>query len=238
MLVFRAAVKRLGLGTVVLVATAAAAFVLSLRPNQPPRRPRRTPNRTAIDQTQRTNGTPNWLSRVKKVTIGAKWTLAERCDLFCKADQQSKSRVTSDEVTPVEKESSDIQRVVLRTAAVEHLKRFAKLFDTYLIVRIDDDQAEHQVTEALKSAGMFESGLLDPRKLLFTETDLGRVSVARQIEPQLHIDETPEVITALQRFLFCVALVSADLHSMKTDACATNVAKFTSLSSFFTSKSS
>lgn len=127
-------------------------------------------------------------------------------------------------------------QVALDDAVIPHLKRFAAYFDLYFVVRVDSDQAELAVTNALTSAGLFENGLLDPRKLLFCETDVGRVSVARQLEPHLHIDETLDVIVGLQRFVHFVAWVAPDAKSNTSEQLSPNVVRYNSLSSFFAAR--
>lgn len=87
-------------------------------------------------------------------------------------------------------------------------------FDLYFIVEAQCDEAEEEVTAALTDAGLFEPGLLDRRKLLFCETDMGKASIARQIESQLHVDESTGVVNALQRFVPYVSLVTANAKSL------------------------
>lgn len=238
----RLAIHRLGLGTVLLAATAAAALVLSWRaarrapPANPPRRRRRhrpnsgvsrsdahqtaDPNRVETHLARSAADTkPRWLSRVRRVTIGAKWSLDVKCDLFCESFE-------------LEGSAQGGKRVAVRPEVVEALRRFARLFDLYVIVEVDDDQGEEAVKAALKAVGLFEHGLLDERKLLFCETDMGRVSVARQIESHLHVDESVAVVTDLQRFLPYVSLVSANAKALNLPS-GSNVTKFTTLASFF-----
>lgn len=162
---------------------------------------------------------PRWLSRVRRVTIGAKWSRDVKCDLFCESSE-------------VEESAQGARSVVVRPEIVEALRRFARLFDLYVIVEVDDDQGEEAVKRALKAVGLFEQGLLDERKLLFCETDMGRVSVARQIESHLHVDESVAVIADLQRFLPHVSLVTANAKALNLPA-GSNVTKFTTLSSVF-----
>lgn len=246
----RTAVQRLGIGPVVLAATAVAALLYSWRGNanrdNPQRRRRRTLSRssglppdqseTADENDATGEGKPQWLSRVRKVTLGSKWTLAERCDLFCREGEDEDVETTveeeKDQIVKASKATGEKGKVILRSSIRAGLKRLAKLFDVYFIVRIDNDEAEGEVMNALTEAGMFESNLLDKRKVLFCETDVGRVSVARQLEPHLHIDETLDVIVGLQRFVHFVALVTNDVKCI-TEPLGSNVAKFPSLASFF-----
>lgn len=236
----RAAVQRLGVGSVVVAATALAALVYSWRERAS--RPRRNnTNETTITRRRRRNRSsntnrssndsnlvssstnraslPSWCSNIHTVTIGAKWTRAERCDLFC---------------TPQQVDSTATTSVIMRPGVAEQLKRFAQAFDLYFIIRVDSDEAEQDIMKVLKQEGLFLPGYLDQRKIIFTETEIGRVSVARQLDPQFHIDESPSVVTDLQRFVFMVALVTENAKSISLSAIGSNVAKFTSLASVLT----
>lgn len=243
----RLAVHRLGLGPVVLAVTAAAALVYSWRTRRPvpleehqqtqPRRRRRT-SRQSADPEPADRDTappvplgdrkPRWLARVKRVTIGSKWTSSHRCDLFCDAKEVEKKKPDGE----VDLEVTAKERVMLRPEVVPHLRSFSRMFDLYFIVEVESDEAEEAVAAALKDAGLFEPGLLDRRKLLFCETDMGKASIARQIESQLHVDESTAVVNALQRFVPYVSLVTANAKSLAMPS-GSNVTKFTSLASFF-----
>lgn len=136
------------------------------------------------------------------------------------------SEIVEDEVQPLVKEG-----VVLRPEIVRPMKNFASMFDLYFIVEVESDEAEEQITKALSDAGLFEQGFLDKRKLLFCETDMGKASIARQVESQLHVDESVAVINALQRFVPYVSLVTSSAKSLAMPS-GSNVTKFTSLASF------
>lgn len=123
--------------------------------------------------------------------------------------------------------------VTILPDVLPHLKSLASMFELFVVIRVDDDAMEEAVTKAFIKAGFFENGLFDSRKLVFCETDTGRISVARQIESQLHVDESFEVILALQRFLHCVALVSPDVGAIPGDLLGRNVAKLSSMASLF-----
>lgn len=139
------------------------------------------------------------------------------------------------DIVRTEGESAPVKpKVVIAPEAASPLRSIASKVELYVVVRVDDDDMEHAVTDAFASAGLFERGLLDRRKLIFCETDIGRISVARQLEPNVHIDENVEVIGDLQRFLPMVALVSPDLAGF-SDALGRNVAKSSSLAAFYSS---
>lgn len=184
---------------------------------------------------------PPWLHRVRKVSIGTVCSFAEPCPLFLLKHVTNTAFQTdsngAQSSNTLQNGASSLRtspKVSLTTESIAPLKSFASMFELYVVVRVDDDEMEQAVTDAFKAAGLFDRGLMDPRKLLFCETDIGRISVARQLESQLHIDENKSVISDLQRFLPTVALVYPDARSA-SDVVGRNVVKYTSLSSFFAS---
>lgn len=152
------------------------------------------------------------LAGVRRVTIGAD---ARGCDcggpIFERADGRG--------------------RLSVRAAAVGYLKRFAKVADLYFIVWVESDGGEGEVRDALREAGVFGAGL-DERKVVFCETEGGRVSVVRQLEPQLHIDGREGVVVALQRFIKYVAVVGGDVRA-EGGATGANVLRYKGLDGFW-----
>lgn len=181
---------------------------------------------------------PQWLTRVRRVSIGTVCSSSQKCCLFLlnKGAERGKASdgcVEENEICNVSKGEKSTSRVSISPDTLPALKKFASLFEVYLVVRVDDDSMEHAVTDALFDAGLFGDGLLDRRKLVFCETDVGRVSVARQLESHLHIDESIDVVAGLQRFLQCVAFISPDASSFPTGVFGRNVVTYTTLGGFF-----
>lgn len=114
----------------------------------------------------------------------------------------------------------------LRDDIVSVLKKFAGLFELYVVVRVDNDEAEDRISASFRNA---EVTGFDIRKLVFCDTVDGRVSIVRQIEPHLHIDEAESVVTKLQRFIKHVAIVSETAKSAPSSSNST-ILKYTSLS--------
>lgn len=164
---------------------------------------------------------PQWLSRVRRVSIGTTCSASTPSQLFTVAITNAKP------ATPTS------PTIFLTPDAIGPLSAFASLFEVFIVVRVDDDEAETAVTNAFAAAGLFNTGFLDRRKLVFTETEAGRVSVARQLEPHLHVDDSLDVTVGLQRFLPSVALVSPDARTVPSDVLGRNVAKLSSFASFF-----
>jgi len=83
--------------------------------------------------------------------------------------------------------------------------------DVYLVVTVSDELTHvPAVRKLLEESGLHEAGLLDRRKVLFCSTNKGRESIARQIEPAVHVDSDPVIVGALQPHLKSCWLVSAD----------------------------
>ncbi len=114
----------------------------------------------------------------------------------------------------------------VRAEMVSVLKKFANLFELYLVVRVDNDESEDKISASFRNADV--TGF-DIRKLVFCDTVDGRVSIVRQIEPHLHIDETESVVTKLQRFIKHVAIVSEAPVTVPSSSSST-ILKYSSLS--------
>ena len=223
----RLAVHRLGLTPAVLAVAAVAAAIYSWRTRRPARRaapapasqppaPATTAVTTAVTTPAASPSAaaaaapvPAWLPRVRRVTLGAKWTREHRCDLFA---------------------PSPTGAPAVRPDLVSTARSFARAFDLYLVVHVESDDAEAAVRDAVQAAGLFDAGL-DERKLLFCETDLGKVSIARQLETHLHVDESVAVVAALQRFVPYVALVTRAAAQVSLPQ-GPNLVKMTSLATF------
>lgn len=177
---------------------------------------------------------PQWLSRVRRVTLGGVCSLSQPCHLFAIEKMALENAQQLDKLSgDAMKSNQQNLSVTILPAVLPHLKSLASMFELFVVIRVDDDAMEEAVTNAFINAGFFDNGLFDSRKLVFCETDTGRISVARQIESQLHIDESFEVVLALQRFLHCVAFVSPNAATMPGDVLGRNVAKLSSMASLF-----
>jgi len=133
--------------------------------------------------------------------------------------------VILEETTPEELQ----KHVTVRPSVLEVLLEIAKFCDVYLMERILDDESGEKVLSTLTEAGLFTSGGLVRDKVLFCSTENGRTSFVRQLEPDWHIDSSPEIVHQLSRF------IKYQLHisSQQTDRAAANVFSSTSLEQFF-----
>lgn len=122
----------------------------------------------------------------------------------------------------------------LRSEAVDVLKEVCSCADTYIITQVQDDVGQAVLTGSLEAAGLIGSqpGQLRPHHLLFCSTLDGKVSIVRQLEPDLHIDGSAKTIDDLKRFMPQL------LHIPQPGTAAagqgsSNVASSSSLKAFF-----
>lgn len=119
--------------------------------------------------------------------------------------------------------------VTVKPSVVEVLLEIAKFCDVYLMERVLDDESEGKVISALTEAGLFAGGGLIKDKVLFCSTENGRTSFVRQLEPDWHIDTSPEIVHQLARF------IKYQLHisPQRPERIATNVFSAPSLEQYF-----
>ncbi len=85
----------------------------------------------------------------------------------------------------------------VRQQAVPLLLELAKNANVFLITHVIDDVGEATVRGALEDAGLVGSaeGQIKPHRLVFCSTLEGKVSIVRQLEPELHIDGHPTTVS-------------------------------------------
>ena len=90
----------------------------------------------------------------------------------------------------------------VRQAAIPLLHELASNANLYLITHVVDDVGEATVQGALEDAGLigFAPGQIKPHRMLFCSTLEGKVSIVRQLEPDLHIDGHPNTVRLPSRF--------------------------------------
>lgn len=91
----------------------------------------------------------------------------------------------------------------LRAGAAELLRQFCSAAEVFLMAHVADDVGEAAVQGALEYAGLLGAGpgAVPPHRALFCSTLDGKVSIVRQLEPDLHIDAHPQTVHDLQRFV-------------------------------------
>ncbi|QDZ25860.1 hypothetical protein HOP50_19g84020 [Chloropicon primus] len=89
--------------------------------------------------------------------------------------------------------------VPLAKDLVESISYFGEVF---LITQVFDDASEENVRKTLQASGIVGSGgLVKGHHALFCEKHVSKISIARQIEPGIHIDAEKATVLELQRFL-------------------------------------
>ncbi|KAL0041136.1 hypothetical protein WJX77_006003 [Trebouxia sp. C0004] len=91
----------------------------------------------------------------------------------------------------------------VRQQAVPLLLELAKNANVFLITHVIDDVGESTVRGALEDVGLVgaSEGQIKPHRLVFCSTLEGKVSIVRQLEPELHIDGHPATVEDLKRFM-------------------------------------
>jgi hypothetical protein len=127
------------------------------------------------------------LAGVKRITISAAGVLLEEWE-------------------PAELQDS----ATARPDACEIVKEMCRLAEVTVLAHVTDDVGQAAVTGALEAAGLVGSsqGQLKPHRLLFCSTPEGKVSMVRQLDPELHIDGSRATVDSLQRFIPQLLLVA------------------------------
>lgn len=124
--------------------------------------------------------------------------------------------------------------VALRPDAVDVLREVAACVDTYVITQVQDDVGQAVVMGSLEAVGLLGSaaGQIKPHHVLFCSTLDGKVSVVRQIEPDLHIDSSGKTIDDLKRFMPQLLHIPQPGTAVAGQG-SSNVRSSTSLTAFF-----
>ncbi|KAL4442723.1 hypothetical protein ABPG77_006717 [Micractinium sp. CCAP 211/92] len=130
--------------------------------------------------------------------------------------------VLLEESSPAELEES----ASLHAGAADVLREVAsQVPGVYLMCHISDDIGEAVVRGALEHAGLLGSGRgqVPPHRVLFCGTLDGKVSLVRQLEPDLHFDGHEKTVSDLQRFVKQLVLVQPPGAAGSSAAAAGNV---------------
>lgn len=94
--------------------------------------------------------------------------------------------------------------------------------DLYLLCHVSDDIGEALVRGALEHAGVTGAapGQVPPHRLLFCCTLAGKVSMVRQLDPDLHIDAHPQTVRPARRAWSCWAARPAGLLWVAARGCS------------------
>ncbi|KAF9588782.1 hypothetical protein IFM89_015509 [Coptis chinensis] len=109
------------------------------------------------------------------------------------------------------------KQATVRTSVLEVLLEVTKFCDLYLMDRILDARVGEKVLLALEEAGVFTSGGLVKDKVLFSSTENGRISFVRQLEPDWHIDTSPDIVFQLAKLNTSVPGVTFDKYIQLSD---------------------
>ena len=84
----------------------------------------------------------------------------------------------------------------VQQAAVPIMHELLKNANVFLVTHVMDDVGEATVRGALEDVGLVgtSEGQIKPHRLVFCSTLEGKVSIVRQLEPDLHIDGHPSTV--------------------------------------------
>ncbi|KAK3259304.1 hypothetical protein CYMTET_31694 [Cymbomonas tetramitiformis] len=125
-----------------------------------------------------------------------------------------------------------------RPAAVEIIQALIGICDVYFITQVTDDRGEEKAHEALLKANLVGpegvvagKGILASHKSLYCTTHVGCTAIVRQLEPDLHIESSVEIVKELSRFVPRLLHVNAS-GAIVPDGAA-NISATTGLDAFF-----
>lgn len=107
--------------------------------------------------------------------------------------------VLLDQWTPEQlQDSASVQET-----AIPILRELIKHANVFLITHVIDDVGEATVRGALEDVGLvgFSAGQIKAHRLIFCSTLEGKVSIVRQLEPELHVDGHATTVEDLKRFM-------------------------------------
>nr|CAG8563467.1 3322_t:CDS:2 [Entrophospora candida]CAG8573868.1 1693_t:CDS:2 [Entrophospora candida] len=61
-------------------------------------------------------------------------------------------------------------------------------YDVYLVCPISNEQEKHQIISLLSNENLFSTKVIDKRKVIFCETEEGKVHIIRHIKASVHIE--------------------------------------------------
>lgn len=143
--------------------------------------------------------------RFRRIPIRQKVTVVANDTVFDQGELKLASAETAASHSP--------PRLSVIQSALPALCELARCSDLYLVTQVSSDAGEEAVRRALSDAGIIDSGL-NPHKILFCETEMGRGSIVRQLEPAMHVDTSTAVSDALRPFVPSVLLVQTPQNSV------------------------
>jgi len=130
---------------------------------------------------------------------------------------------------------SDQQFYDIIPSGIGAILRLIPQNDVFLLTQVNCVEEEREVMRLLEETGILWAGL-DPAKVLFCSTVQGRTHIAKQLEVQLYIDDSFEVIDALKDFLPRLLYITpfpsephSKLHSLKHITTVRDVGEFLTL---------
>eukprot|EP00241_Pyramimonas_parkeae_P012707 CAMPEP_0114260102 /NCGR_PEP_ID=MMETSP0058-20121206/20275_1 /TAXON_ID=36894 /ORGANISM="Pyramimonas parkeae, CCMP726" /LENGTH=276 /DNA_ID=CAMNT_0001375249 /DNA_START=50 /DNA_END=880 /DNA_ORIENTATION=+ len=123
----------------------------------------------------------------------------------------------------------------VRSETVDAIKSMARMCEVFFITHVQDDIAQERVQAAIQEAGLagpsktqVGSACIPLQRVLFCGTSVGCTAIVRQLEPDLHIEGSAEVVKSLAPFVPRMLFITDEPQS----ASNSNVVVASSLHSF------
>jgi len=108
---------------------------------------------------------------------------------------------------PLMSEKEEERRVKIIEEGLVYLHHLATIADLYLITQCQYDQTELDVKLLLDKNAVFSTGL-NPSKVLFCSTTMGKAHIARHLDVYMHIDSSEKVATKVKEHIRNVGLIT------------------------------
>ncbi|OEH77185.1 hypothetical protein cyc_05000 [Cyclospora cayetanensis] len=87
--------------------------------------------------------------------------------------------------------------LTVRTSILGDFLRLCRLSSLYTVTQVADDAEEEKILDILEKCASFETGL-NRHRVMFCDTCHGAVSMIRQLQPQMHIEDNGWITTQLE----------------------------------------
>ncbi|CAG8493812.1 12708_t:CDS:2 [Ambispora gerdemannii] len=117
------------------------------------------------------------------------------------------------------------------------LQVLTKSYDIHLVAPVRNDQEKEQILSLFRNADLFSS--IDERKVLFCETEEGKIHIVRHLESPIHIEGgTAETVDLVRGFVERIVWINSKANNNNTFGIARNVFAISSNSASSSSVSS
>ncbi|KAH0788931.1 putative transmembrane protein [Histomonas meleagridis] len=112
------------------------------------------------------------------------------------------------------------ENMKLTEQARSALVTLAKKASIFIFILVKDQEEVNRISDSMVQEF---SGLVDKEQILYTQTEEGRASMSRQLEPAAHIDFDPEVVRLTSIFIPTAFIAPMSVESQYSKWHATSV---------------